>query len=104
MFRTSIVALALLSAASVNGSGTIKFGSSTEHITVRASGGPGRGTFDDKAAGGNVNGQISINCVNITANTATLSGLVTHNNNKSMIGQQRVLRSVDYWRKKETLD
>ena len=45
MFRTSIVALALLSAASVNGSGTIKFGSSTEHITVRASGGSGRYPF-----------------------------------------------------------
>ena len=104
MFRTSIVALALLSAASVNGSGTIKFGSSTEHITVRASGGSGRVTFEDKAAGGNVNGQISINCVNITGNTATLSGLVTHSNKKSMIGQEGVFRVVDNGSKKSTPD
>ena len=104
MVRTSIVALALFSAASVNGSGTIRFGSSTEHITVRASGSSGRVTFEDKAAGGNVNGQIDINCVKIVGNTATLSGLVTHSNKKSMVGQEGVFQIVDNGSKKGTPD
>jgi len=105
MFRISILPLALLAAAtSVNGSGTITFGSSVEHITVRASGGSGRANFQDKAAGGNVNGQIKINCVNIVGSTATLSGLVTHSNKKSMIGQEGVFRIVDNGSKKSTPD
>jgi hypothetical protein len=104
MFRTSIITLALVSAASVSGSGTIKFGSSTEHISVRASGSSGRATFEDKAAGGNVNGQIDINCVKIVGNTATLSGLVTHSNKKSMIGQEGVFQIVDNGSKKSAPD
>ena len=39
--------------------------------------------------------QINVNCVNIVGNTATLSGLVTHSNKKSMIGQEGVFRIVD---------
>jgi len=77
MFRTSLFALGLAvvpTAATVSGSGTITFGTSVEHITVNATGSSGRATFQDKAAGGNVNGQIDINCVNIVGNTATLSG------------------------------
>jgi len=105
MFRITLLPLALLAAAtSVNGSGTINFGSSVEHITVRASGGSGRATFQDKAAGGNVSGQINVNCVNIVGNTATLSGLVTHSNKKSMIGQEGVFRIVDNGSKKSTPD
>ena len=108
MFRTSLTAFALASftavASSVNGSGTINFGSSVEHITVRASGATGRATFEDRAAGGNVNGQIRINCVNIVGNTATVSGLVTHSNKKSMIGQEGVFRIVDNGSKKGTPD
>lgn len=104
MFRTALITLAFVSAASVNGSGTIHFGSSTEHITVRASGSSGRVTFEDKAAGGNVNGQISINCVKIAGNTATLSGLVTHSNKKSMVGQEGVFQIVDNGSKKGTPD
>src|SRR5438045_7888852 len=96
MFRASFLTVALASiAASVNGSGTITFGSSVEHISVNVSGSSGRATFEDKAAGGNVNGQIAINCVNIVGNTATLSGLVTHSNNKSLIGQEGVFQIVD---------
>ena len=83
----------------MNGSGTVTFGSSVEHISVSVSGSSGRATFQDRAAGGNVNGQIAINCVNIAGNTATLSGLVTHSNKKSMIGQEGVFRIVDNGRR-----
>ncbi|MFL5470282.1 MAG: hypothetical protein ACJ8AE_10850 [Gemmatimonadaceae bacterium] len=100
MFWISIVTLALASlAASVNGSGTVTFGSSVEHISVNVSGTSGRVTFEDKAAGGNVNGQIDINCVSVAGNTATLSGLVTHSNKKSLIGQEGVFRIVDNGRR-----
>jgi hypothetical protein len=103
MFRTSLFALALASlatsAASVGGNGTVTFGSSVEHITVNVTGSSGRATFQDKAAGGNVNGQIDINCVSVVGNTATLSGLVTHSNRKSMIGNEGVFRIVDNGRR-----
>jgi len=100
MLRASFLTAALASiAASVNGSGTVTFGSSVEHISVSVSGSSGRATFQDRAAGGNVNGQIAINCVNIVGNTATLSGLVTHSNKKSMIGQEGVFRIVDNGRR-----
>ena len=100
MFRASFLTVALASiAASVNGSGTVTFGSSVEHISVSVSGSSGRATFQDRAAGGNVNGQIAINCVNVVGNTATLSGLVTHSNKKSMIGQEGVFRIVDNGRR-----
>jgi len=100
MFRASFLTVALASiAGSVNGSGTVTFGSSVEHISVSVSGSSGRATFQDRAAGGNVNGQIAINCVNIAGNTATLSGLVTHSNKKSMIGQEGVFRIVDNGRR-----
>jgi hypothetical protein len=99
MFPLSIstiaIALIIAAAGSVNGSGTIKFGSSTEHISVSASGSSGRATFEDKAAGGNVNGQIRINCVNVIGNTGTVSGIVTHSNKKSLIGQEGVFQVVD---------
>ncbi|HJQ54227.1 MAG TPA: hypothetical protein VJ825_10325 [Gemmatimonadaceae bacterium] len=107
MFRIPLFALTLTvvpTAATVSGSGTITFGSSVEHITVNATGSSGRATFQDKAAGGNVNGQIDINCVNIVGNTATLSGLVTHSNKKSMIGQEGVFRIVDNGSKKSAPD
>ena len=107
MFRTPFLALSLAvvpTAATVSGSGTITFGTSVEHITVNATGSSGRATFEDKAAGGNVNGQIDINCVNIVGNTATLSGLVTHSNKKSMIGQEGVFRIVDNGGKKSATD
>jgi hypothetical protein len=109
MFSPRFTAIALASffavaASSVNGSGTVTFGSSVEHISVNVSGSSGRASFEDKAAGGNVNGQININCVNIAGNTATLSGLVTHSNRKSMIGQEGVFRIVDNGSKKATPD
>lgn len=107
MFRTPFFALSLAvipTAATVSGSGTITFGSSVEHITVNATGNSGRVTFQDRAAGGNVNGQIEINCVNILGNTATLSGLVTHSNKKSMIGQEGVFRIVDNGGRKPATD
>src|SRR6478735_3365856 len=101
MFRIPLLTLALASfAASVDGNGTITFGSSVEHITVNVSGTSGTAKFQDKAAGGNVNGQIAINCVQVIGNQATLSGLVTHSNKKSMIGQEGVFRVVDNGSKK----
>ncbi len=100
MFPLSLLAFAIVTviarpAASVSGSGTITFGSSVEHISVSVNGSSGRARFEDKAAGGNVNGQININCVNVVGTTATLSGLVTHSNNKALIGQEGVFRIVD---------
>src|SRR5256714_7584698 len=105
MFRASFLTVALASIdASVTVSGTVTFGSSVEHISVSVSGSSGRATFQDKAAGGNVSGQIAINCVNVVGNTATLSGLVTHSNKKSMIGQEGVFRVVDNGSRKSTPD
>ena len=80
---------------SVTGSGTITFGASVEHLSVNVSGTSGRATFEDKAAGGNVNGQIDINCVTIVGNTATLSGIVTHSNDKTLIGREAVFQIMD---------
>ena len=89
MYWISIITLAFASlAASVKGSGTVTFGSSVEHISVNVSGTSGRASFEDKAAGGNFNGQIDINCVSVVGNTATLSGIVSHSNNKSLIGKE----------------
>jgi len=109
LFSPTFTALALASffavaSPSVNGSGTVTFGSSVEHYSVNVSGSSGRAKFEDKAAGGNVNGQIDINCVRISGNTATLSGLVTHSNKKSMIGQEGVFQIVDSGGKKGTPD
>ena len=92
---SALIAVILAAAASVNGSGTITFGSSVEHISVSASGNSGRVTFEDKAAGGNFNGQIQVNCVNVVGNTATVSGIVTHSNKKELIGQEGVFQVVD---------
>lgn len=110
MFRIPLITLALASisaspagfdfgpassVASVKGSGTVTFGSSVEHITVNATGNTGRATFQDRAAGGNFNGQIEINCVNVVGKTATVSGLVTHANDKTLIGKEGVFQIVD---------
>ena len=97
----AFASFAIAAAASVNGSGTVTFGSSVEHITVNATAGStpttgsGRATFQDKAAGGNVNGQINVNCVKVVGNTATVSGIVTHSNKKSLIGSEGVFQIVD---------
>jgi len=100
MYWISIITLAFASlAASVKGSGTVTFGSSVEHISVNVSGTSGRASFEDKAAGGNFNGQIDINCVSVVGNTATLSGIVSHSNNKSLIGKEGVFRIVDNGKK-----
>src|SRR5688500_5762685 len=104
MFRVFILAaasVAVAAAASVKGSGTVTFGSSIEHITVDATAGAtptagsGRATFQNRAAGGNFNGQIDINCVNIVGNTVTVSGIVTHSNQKELIGREGVFQVVD---------
>ena len=106
MFRLAIAPLVIASLAttaapSVKGAGTVTFGSSIEHITVSATAGAtptsgsGRATFQDKAASGNYNGQIDVNCVNIVGNTATISGIVTHANKKELIGREGVFQVVD---------
>src|SRR6476659_6369859 len=55
MFPLSLLGFAVatiaVAASSVNGSGTIRFGQSVEHISVTASGSSGRATFEDRAAG-----------------------------------------------------
>jgi hypothetical protein len=105
MFRIPLFAPALaFFLASVDGSGTITFGSSVEHISVSVNGTSGTAHFEDKAAGGNVNGQIAINCVQVVGNQATLSGLVTHSNKEAMIGQEGVFRIVDNGSKKDATD
>lgn len=110
MFRIPLITLALASisvgplgpdagsvgaVASVKGNGTVTFGSSVEHITVNATGNTGRATFQDRAAGGNFNGQIDVNCVNVVGKTATVSGIVTHANDKTLIGKEGVFQVVD---------
>ena len=87
---------AATSGPSVNGAGTVSVpGGSTEHITVNVEGQSGRATFQDKAAGGNFNGQIDVNCVVYAGNTATISGIVTHSNDRSLIGREAVFQIVD---------
>ena len=99
MFPISVSAVAVafvaFLAGSVNGNGTVTFGSSVEHITVSALGNSGRATFNDRAAGGNFNGQINVNCVNVVGNTATVSGIVTHANKKDLVGKEGVFQVVD---------
>jgi hypothetical protein len=96
MLRTSLVVIAAaVAASSVKGSGTINFGASTEHYSVNTSGSSGRVTFNDKTVSGNVNGTINVNCVRIVGNEATISGIVTHSNRKSIEGFEGLLQIRD---------
>jgi hypothetical protein len=96
MLRTSLVVIAaVVAATSVKGSGTINFGASTEHYSINTSGSSGRVTFNDRTVSGNVNGTIEVNCVRIVDNQATISGIVTHSNRKSIEGFEGVLQIVD---------
>jgi hypothetical protein len=96
MIRTSLVVIAAaLAASSVKGSGTINFGASTEHYSVNTSGSSGRVTFNDRTVSGNVNGTINVNCVRIVGNEATISGIVTHSNRKSIEGFEGLLQVRD---------
>jgi hypothetical protein len=96
MLRTSLVVIAAaVAASSVKGSGTINFGASTEHYSVNTSGSSGRVTFNDRTVSGNVNGTINVNCVRIVGNEATISGIVTHSNRKSIEGFEGLLQIRD---------
>jgi hypothetical protein len=96
MLRTSLVVIAAaVAASSVKGSGTINFGASTEHYSVNTSGSSGRVTFNDRTVSGNVNGTINVNCVHIVGNEATISGIVTHSNRKSIEGFEGLLQIRD---------
>jgi hypothetical protein len=95
MLRTSLVVIAAVVASSVKGSGTINFGASTEHYSVNTSGSSGRVTFNDRTVSGNVNGTINVNCVRIVGNEATISGIVTHSNRKSIEGFEGLLQIRD---------
>lgn len=96
MLRSSLVVIAAaVAASSVKGSGTINFGASTEHYSVNTSGSSGRVTFNDRTVSGNVNGTINVNCVRIVGNEATISGIVTHSNRKSIEGFEGLLQIRD---------
>ncbi len=82
-------------ASSVKGSGTINFGASVEHVTVNTSGSSGRATFNDRTVSGNVNGSIDVNCVRVVGNEATISGIVTHSNRKSIQGFEGLFQIRD---------
>lgn len=96
MLRISLlVAAAAVAVSSVKGSGTINFGASTEHYTINTTGSSGRVTFNDRTVSGNVNGTIAVNCVRIAGNEATISGIVTHSNRKSLEGFEGLLQIRD---------
>lgn len=96
MLRTSLVVIAAaVAASSVKGSGTINFGASVEHYSINTSGSSGRVTFNDKTVSGNVNGTIAVNCVRVVGNEATISGIVTHSNRKSLEGFEGLLQIRD---------
>jgi hypothetical protein len=96
MLRTSLVVIAAaVAASSVKGSGTINFGASVEHYSINTSGSSGRVTFNDKTVSGNVNGTINVNCVRVVGNEATISGIVTHSNRKSIEGFEGLLQIRD---------
>jgi hypothetical protein len=96
MLRTSLVVVAAaVAASSVKGSGTINFGASVEHYSINTSGSSGRVTFNDKTVSGNVNGTINVNCVRVVGNEATISGIVTHSNRKSIQGFEGLLQIRD---------
>lgn len=96
MLRTSLVLLAAaIAASSVKGSGTINFGASVERYSVNSSGSSGRVTFNDKTVSGNVNGTIEVNCVRIVGNEATISGIVTQSNRKSIEGFEALFQIRD---------
>ena len=96
MLRISLlVAAAAVAVSSVKGSGTINFGASTEHYTINTTGSSGRVTFNDRTVSGNVNGTIDVNCVRVVGNEATISGIVTHSNRKSLEGFEGLLQIRD---------
>ena len=105
MLRASLAVIAFaLAASSVTGSGTISFGSSVEHVTVHTSGSSGRATFNDRTASGNVNGSIDVNCVRIVGNEATISGIVSHTNRKSLEGFEALFQIRDNGSRKAGAD
>ena len=91
-------------ASSVKGSGTINFGASVEHVTVNTSGSAGRATFNDRTASGNVNGSIDVNCVRVVGNEATISGIVSHSNRKSIEGFEALFQIRDNGSRKAQTD
>lgn len=98
MLRTSLVVIAVgaaVAASSVKGSGTINFGASVERYSINTSGSSGRVTFNDRTVSGNVNGTIEVNCVRVVGNEATISGIVTHSNRKSIEGFEGLLQIRD---------
>jgi hypothetical protein len=96
MLRTSLLVIAAaVAASSVKGSGRINFGASVEHYSINTSGSSGRVTFNDKTVSGNVNGTINVNCVRVVGNEATISGIVTHSNRKSIEGFEGLLQIRD---------
>ena len=80
---------------SVTGGGTITFGASKEHVSVRVFGTSGSAQFHDNTVVGNVNGHIEINCVRIVGNEATLSGIITHSNDPTIEGFEALFQIRD---------
>jgi hypothetical protein len=86
--------------ASASGAGHITFGSSHEHNSfnaTRADDGSvtGHAQVIDRTASGLVRFQVDINCLNVTGNVATLSGIVTSSNEESLVGMEALWQVVD---------
>ncbi|MEN3337655.1 MAG: hypothetical protein V7647_1331 [Acidobacteriota bacterium] len=84
------------------GAGTVRFGPNVEHIKFRAeravvTGNPfaatGKASFNSRTA--HVRGRIEINCLRVTGNTATLSGIVTRSNDPTIVGWEALFQVVD---------
>jgi hypothetical protein len=86
--------------AAAGGAGHITFGSSQEHNSfnaTRADDGSvtGHAQVIDRTASGLVRFQVDINCLNVTGNVATLSGIVTSSNEESLVGMEALWQVVD---------
>jgi len=88
--------------ASAFGAGTITFGASTEHISFNARSldpltflATGQAHFRDVTAAGVFTGRIDINCLNVIANYAIISGIVTQSSDPAMEGRQGIFAVVD---------
>jgi hypothetical protein len=84
------------------GSGTVRFGPNVEHIKFRAEravvvGHPfaatGKASFNSRTA--HVRARIEINCLRVTGNTATLSGIVTQSSDPTIVGWEALFQVVD---------
>ena len=94
---------------SAQGSGHIQFGANSEFITFNAvqhADGTvtGNATVHDVSAG--VTARIDVNCLNVVANTATISGVVTRSSDPTAVppGFEGIFQVVDGGEGKDSVD